>query len=836
MRVESCCSFKQFDFPLWERLKGEIYDSEVCFMRHLFFLLFFTSLLISGCGKNTADKLAEVKITGGNNQCLASNSKMETPLRLKVNGMGPKNLFGKSSALPVPGVKLLLRSPAGASVKIKPVTIVADEVGVAEALLELPPYTGEQIIEIVPDGNEKKMISAKLYTGIEITGAGKEYFTNSTSDEPLTVKITANGKGVPGVPVRFKFGNTVEGVENTAQIMTPEAVTDKNGIASTYIRLGKKTGAYNILISVDDPVKKIQFTDLNVQLHAIDMFSVILCVVGGLAFFLLGMCMMSDGIRLAAGENMRKVLSYFTSNRVTALLAGTVVTAIIQSSSATTVMVIGFINAGLLTLVQSMGIIFGANIGTTVTAQIISFNLSGLALPSIAVGFFLTLSKKRMVNAWGTVLLGFGMLFFGMQMMSSELKLLGEMASFRMFFNIFDCSPASGSAFMPLGSVIGAAIIGIVMTMILQSSSAFTGIVLALAAGQLVNFYTAVPLLIGSNIGTTVTAQLGALSANRVAKQAALAHTLFNVFGALIVTAVCYIPYKGYPSFLYLVNSLTPGNAFAEVPQNLERHIAMFHTIFNIAVSLLLLPFVKQFAMLCSWIIPIRDKVQNQLLEPALLNTPSVALKLTSRALEEMVSGAWDMVNRAVLNHFLTGDTDEKKYEELVEAESNIDKMQSDVTSYLVQLTRRRLVEPQSEMIPLLMHCTNDAERVADHCEIILQLNDRMVKQEKKLSDTARNDLQKLWGHVAEISQQVVSGLAGHEQFSDVILEQRLNKIHALADQYEAEHIERLRNGSCTAACGVIYIEVLGEIVKIADRLGNIAERSPEIRKHYVNL
>ena len=162
--------------------------------------------------------------------------------------------------------------------------------------------------------------------------------------------------------------------------------------------------------------------------------------------------------------------------------------------------------------------------------------------------------------------------------------------------------------------------------------------------------------------------------------------------------------------------------------------------------------------------------------------------------------------------------------------------MQSDVTSYLVQLTRRRLVEPQSEMIPLLMHCTNDAERIADHCEIILQLNDRMVKQEKKLSDTARSDLQKLWSHVAEISQQVVSGLAGHEQFSDVILEQRLHKIHALADQYEAEHIERLRNGSCTAACGVIYIEVLGEIVKIADRLANIAERSPEIRKHYVNL
>ena len=162
--------------------------------------------------------------------------------------------------------------------------------------------------------------------------------------------------------------------------------------------------------------------------------------------------------------------------------------------------------------------------------------------------------------------------------------------------------------------------------------------------------------------------------------------------------------------------------------------------------------------------------------------------------------------------------------------------MQSDITSYLVRLTRRRLAEPQSEMIPLLMHCTNDAERIADHCEIILQLNDRMVKQEKQLSESARNDLILLWNHVEDISTQVISGLAGHEQVSPVILEQRLNKIHAMADRYEAEHIERLRTGSCTAGCGVIYIEVLGEIVKIADRLANIAERSPEIRKHYVNL
>ena len=420
------------------------------FMQHLFLFLFSLLLLIAGCTKSTAEKLNRLQLIGGNAQCLAAGAKMETPLRIQASGEGSKNLFGKAQVLPVQGVKLLLRSPVGSPVKIQPVTVVSDIGGVAEALLPLPSYTGEQFIEIIPDGDESKKITAKFYTGIEISGAGKEYFTGNTSDEPVSVKITRNGRGVAGIPVNFKFGNTVEGLKNSAQIITPDAVTDKNGVASTFVRLGKKTGAYNILISVDAPAENIRFSDINVQLQAIDMFSVILCVVGGLAFFLLGMCMMSDGIRLAAGENMRKILSYFTSNRVSALLAGTVVTAIIQSSSATTVMVIGFINAGLLSLVQSMGIIFGANIGTTITAQIISFNLSGLALPGIAAGFFMTLSKKRLINAWGTVLLGFGLLFFGMQMMSSELKLLGEMPTFKMFFSLFDCSPASGTPFMPL--------------------------------------------------------------------------------------------------------------------------------------------------------------------------------------------------------------------------------------------------------------------------------------------------------------------------------------------------------------------------------------------------
>ncbi|MBR2372696.1 MAG: Na/Pi symporter, partial [Lentisphaeria bacterium] len=648
----------------------------------LFISLTAVLLLLAGCGKNNASKVSDVKILGGNNQCVAAGKKLAEPLRIQLSGEGPKNIFGKKTSLPVAGAKVLFRLPSGAG-KIKEITAITDPGGVAEAEITAPDNIGEHTVEIIPENNKNLKVAARLFSGIQISGGNREYIAGHTSEEPIKVRIAENGRGIAGVKVRFSMGSTVEGVSSSAVILSPEVITNASGEAETFVKLGKKTGNYQLTVTAVTPDNKVNFSNIKVQLQAVEPLSVAICVIGGLAFFLLGMCMMSDGIRMAAGENMRKVLSYFTSNRFSALLAGTFVTAIIQSSSATTVMVIGFINAGLLSLVQSMGIIFGANIGTTITAQIISFNLNGLALPSVAIGFFLTMTKKRNVNAWGTVLLGFGLIFFGMSMMSSELKLLGEMPSFRNFFSLFNCAPLNGASVMPINAVLGATLIGIIMTMVLQSSSAFTGIVLALAAGRLVDFYTAVPLLIGSNIGTTVTAQLGALNANRVAKQAALAHTLFNVLGAVAVILVCYIPYKGQPCFLYLVNSMTPGNAFAPVPQNLERHIAMFHTIFNVAVSLALIPFVSQFAAICQWIIPVRDKVKNKLLEPALLNTPTVALKVSATALEEMVIGAWDMVNRSVNEHFLTGDTDDKKYEELAEKESNIDQMQEDVTSYL---------------------------------------------------------------------------------------------------------------------------------------------------------
>ena len=617
-------------------------------------------------------------------------------------------------------------------------------------------------------------------------------------------------------------------------------MTNADGIAETEVKLGDRSGVYNIGISVVSPEEGFLIQNKTVKLLGFNIISVVIAVLGGLALFVFGMELMGDGIQKIAGENMKKVLQFFARNGIVAVLAGTLVTAVIQSSSATTVMVIGFINAGLLNLSQAIGIIFGANIGTTVTAQIISFNLSGLALPAITIGFVITLSKKRTVKGWGESILGFGLLFFGMMMMSGELKMLADFPGFQNAFQWFDCRPAAFGGWMPIGAVLGAILIGLVATVLIQSSSAAMGIVLALAAGGLINFWTAVPLLIGTNIGTTITAMLAAITANRVAKQAAVAHTLFNLFGAVLMLVLFYVPYgpQRIPVFLYFINAITPGNVFAPDPQNIERHIAMAHTFFNVAVVLLLLPFINQFARLCNWLLPIpaNEKIRIQPLEPNLLSTPSVALKQSVSVIRMMVEDSWKMVDQAVNMHFIAGVSDADRYKALAEAEERIDAMQTEVTAYLVQITRRQLTEPQSELVPLLMHCTNDAERIADHTELILQLTDRLLKTGKKVSLSGKKDLRKLWNVLDDQARNTISALGSTspEQIKFAMKDER--RLQKMAAKLEAAHTERLRKGKCQLANAVIFIEMLGEMTKIGERLSNIAERTPEIQKHYIEL
>ncbi len=549
------------------------------------------------------------------------------------------------------------------------------------------------------------------------------------------------------------------------------------------------------------------------------MIGLLINVLGGLAIFVYGMKLMGDGLHSVAGEKMRSILRLFSANRFVAILSGAVVTAVIQSSSASTVMVIGFVNAGLLTLVQSMGIIFGANIGTTITAQLVAFDIQGIVMPALAIGLALTFFKGRRANGWGMTILGFGFLFLGMGMMGGELKVLAKDEAFRSLFRLFECVPDPVTGRMSLGPMLGALGVGLLATLAIQSSSACTGIILALGMGGLLNLHTAVLLVMGSNIGTTVTAQLAAMTANRVAKQTALAHTLFNVCGAMIIFVSFAFVVDGEPVFFRMVRYFSSGS-------DLPRQIANAHTLFNVITTVVLVPFIGPLAAVCERVLPVREaKVKFRRLEPILLDTPSVALQQTTSALRKMLGKAWRAVNCAFKLYDRADKENIEFSSRLDELEKAIDERQDDISTYLARLMEKPISHSQAEHIPMLLHCVNDAERIGDHASVVREILDTLQSGEKKLSADADGEYWHLLELLTKQAQKTITLLAiGGEQLRRQVLSLK-DEIVGLVVRYEQEHLVRLREKRCSAETGVIYIELLSEIRKVSRHLANIAER-----------
>lgn len=554
-----------------------------------------------------------------------------------------------------------------------------------------------------------------------------------------------------------------------------------------------------------------------------ELAGLIVRVFGGLAIFVYGMKLMGDGLHAVAGEKMRTILRMFSANRFVAIFSGAAVTAVVQSSSASTVMVIGFVNAGLLTLVQSIGIIFGANIGTTITAQLVAFDIQGIVMPALILGLVLSFFKGRKVNGWGMTVLGFGFLFLGMGMMGGELKELAKDDGFKSMFQLFECIPGP-SGHIPVGSLFGAAAVGLLATVIIQSSSACTGIILALGASGLLNLHTAVALVVGSNIGTTITAQLAALTANRVAKQAALAHTLFNFCGAMFLFVSFVFVVDGEPAFFYLVRHFSAGG-------ELPRQIANAHTLFNIVTTIVLIPFIGPLAVLCEKVLPVREaKVKYRRLEPILLDTPDVALLQATGALRKMLGKAWRSVNCAFKLHDRTDTDNLELSESLDEIEREIDERQSDVASYLSRLMEKTINHEQAARIPMLLHCVNDAERIGDHALIIRDIFASLGDGEKPLSDEAREEFLKIHSKLVRQAQGVLSLLAGADDSVRRAVMTLRDEVMVMAALFEQNHLTRLREKRCSAESGIVYIELLGEFRKVSRHLANIAERNGAFR------
>ena len=805
----------------------------------IFSLICVFAIAIPGCKNDNPNKFVDkIVVIKGANQCVLPNSTAAEKLKIELLGPNIPGIFGgKGSRQPVRGANVKFIPLKGSDLKFEPETAVSKSGGGVSVKIISGNKIGDQYFKIVPDNSSKTKI-IRVISGVSITGMNQEAYTGNKLTDPVTLKLVdTGGNPVEGAKVYFNISSSPEKKSIKASCSPTSTLTNKDGMAATKVKIGNTTGIYNINAEVNSPEHGINFRGIQIPEMGIDVVILIITVLGGLAIFIYGMKLMSDGLQLVAGQKMKGILRFFTRNRFIAILAGAVVTGAIQSSSACTVMVVGFVNAGLLTLTQAIGIIFGANIGTTVTAQMISFKLGGLALPAIIIGsIIMMLSKRTVIKGWGQTIFGFGFLFYGMGLMGGELKLLSKFPSFIEFFSHFNCAPING--YMPIGAVLGAIGIGAAMTVLIQSSSATIGIALALAMGGLINFYTAVPLILGDNIGTTITALLASIGTNERARQTALAHMLFNVLGVLYMFILFFVPYPGtdIPIFLYLINAITTGDVFAVIPENIARHIAMAHTVFNVINVIIFLPFIAVIAKICNMIIKVKDEdsIKIQYLEPHLLETPSLALEQVVLSLRHMLNEAWGMISSVGNDVVLSGKTEDKFYDKMMKHEAGVDEMQTDITDYLVSLTRKKLTSSQAEMIPLLMHCTNDTERVGDHAEIMFNLVKRLNASGKKLSEEAVLELKQVWKLLCFQAQHILLYFENSEKRNATASLRKGEKLLTYTQKYEKNHIKRLKKGNCKVASGIVYIELLTEFDRISNHLTNIAERMPMMQNNQI--
>ena len=539
--------------------------------------------------------------------------------------------------------------------------------------------------------------------------------------------------------------------------------------------------------------------------------------VGGLGLFLFGMGLMSDGLKKVAGQRLRKIVESMTKRPLIAFLVGAGVTALVQSSSATTVMVIGFVNAALLTLRQAICVIIGTNVGTTATAWLVSISgigalkITAYALPAVGIGFFMrTLGKTRRTKSTGQILLGFGILFVGIGFMKAGFDPLKE-------------SPKVQELFVALGNKPLLAILaGAVITTLLQSSSAAIAIVQLLAMGGAFGsdwqtvLNVSVPFVLGSNIGTTITAQLAALQANLNAKRTAWAHTIFNILGAGIAYPFIYAGWFGA-----LVHVISPWKLG---PGTIAANIAIAHTLFNVVNSSIFLPLAGVLEKLVVKFLPEKPgdlAAKPVVLEYHLLDTPVIALEQSRREIVRMAKTA-----KTALEQSISGivDDDRRKLESVRQIEDFIDEFQYEITSYLSMLSRRQLSDEVSVELPVLLHTVNDLERIGDHAVNIVEISERKIDKKLSFSDSALTEIDRLRSEIEQMFEYIIEALENSDikaGKSALVNESNINKMQM---DFRRSHVQRMSDSVCSPEAGLVFIDLVDNVEKIGDHLTNIAQ------------
>ena len=540
------------------------------------------------------------------------------------------------------------------------------------------------------------------------------------------------------------------------------------------------------------------------------MSSIVIPFIGGLAMFIYGMNIMADGLQHAAGSKMKKILEVLTQNKLMGIALGALVTAIIQSSSATTVMVVGFVNAGLMNLTPAISVIMGANIGTTITGWLVSagewakmFSPSTLAPIAVMVGVIITLVGKRQQSKdVAGIIIGFGILFIGMNTMSDAVYPLRESEVFKTAFISMGSNPF-------LGILVGAGV-----TAIIQSSSASQGILLSLASAGLVPTNAAVFIIMGQNIGTCVTAILSSVGASKNAKCVGTMHLTFNIAGTIIFSILA----------MFLFARLDP--SYGEGIINMTQ-ISFIHTVFNVGTTIILMPFsgyIIKFAMKVNGLKAVEtksDEAELVHLDKRMMSTPSVAVE--GAKLETIRMGRIARENLSLALSTLS-DHDEEKMADVKQREFVIDKLCDNISKYLIDLCMLHLSDKDNEMVTSLLNTVSDMERVGDHAENIVELAEEMKQEGISFSDTALEELNEMSTTTLGAYDNAVKALELDDITYAVKTSFLEDQVDAMEKKLRAGHIDRLSNAECSVNAGIHFIDLLGNLERVSDHAMNIAQ------------
>lgn len=532
--------------------------------------------------------------------------------------------------------------------------------------------------------------------------------------------------------------------------------------------------------------------------------------IGGLGMFLYGMNVMADGLQKSAGGRMRHLLEVLTKNRLMGILLGAAVTAVIQSSSATTVMVVGFVNAGLMNLTQAAGIIMGANIGTTITAWVVSMSEWGSALKPeffapllIGIGAFLILfSKKEKARELSEILMGFGILFIGLSFMSGAITPYRDAPIFSEAFRILGGNPILGI------------LTGLAVTAVIQSSSASVGILQTLAANGVVTWNSAIYITLGQNIGTCVTALLSSLGAQRTAKRAAAIHLLFNVIGAVIFGGIMFS--------IFTLDRTLAASSISSV------QISVFHTVFNITNTLILFPFANWLVKMSGLLVKGEEETEEEKeeayglphLDERILETPSFAVEHAAKEVVRMGELSCQHA-KLVFDAVRTGN--QKRVDKAYQIEETMNKYESRMTEYLAKISTTSLTDHQRQVVGNLVYTVSDIERMSDHCDNIAEMAERMIQEKLTFSMEAMEGLEEIEGLALD---SMKASILARQTEKIAYVQQTIqleDEVDDLEEELREKHIERLSRNQCSAARGVIYLDILSNIERISDHANNIA-------------